>query len=119
MIIRFLWSWAGNAIGLFLAALLLSGIDYGNALPVLLVASLIFGIINALVRPLVIILSLPAIVITLGIFTLVVNALMLWLTSIVYPPFQVRSVGAAIGAVVIVWLVNYCIDVFIYKEKSA
>lgn len=116
MLKRFLLVWLVNVIGLFTAALLFTGIDYGDSTWVLLVASLIFGLVNALIRPLVVIISLPAIVLTLGFFTLVVNALMLWITSVVYPPFQVKTIGSAIGAVIIVWLVNYLFDVVVLKE---
>lgn len=117
MIKRFLWSWLGNTVGLFTAALLFSGINYQNIF-VLLIASFIFGVINALIRPFVVILSLPAIVFTLGLFTFVVNALMLWLTSMLYPPFQLKNIWTALGAVIIVWLINYIIDVFILKEEK-
>lgn len=119
MLKRFIWSWIGNAAGLFMASLLISGVDYQKRLLVLVVASLIFGIVNALIRPIVVIISLPAIVLTLGIFTLAVNAFMLWLTTVLYPSFQLRSIWAALGAVIIVWLVNYFIDLFILKEETA
>ncbi len=118
MLKRFIWSWIGNGVGLFLASLLIPGVDYQNRLIILLIASLIFGVVNALIRPLVVIISLPAIVLTLGIFTLIVNALMLWITTKIYPPFQLHSIWAAIGAVIIVWLANYCIDLFILKEEQ-
>lgn len=118
MLKRFLWSWLANAIGLLAAAWLFSSIDYGNKFVVLLIASLIFGLVNALIRPVIIIVSLPAIVLTLGLFTLIVNALMLYITSRLYPAFQLRSWAAAIGAVIIVWLVNYVFDLFILKEKT-
>jgi len=115
---RFLILWAANGIGLFLAAGLLSGIDYGNNLAALLIASLVFGVINSLIRPLVVILSLPAIILTMGLFTLVVNALMLYLTSRIYPNFQVKSIWSAIAAVAIVWLVNYVFDIFATKGEK-
>lgn len=84
-----------------------TGITYNDRIRVLLIAALIFAIVNALIRPIVIILSLPAIVLTLGLFTLVVNAFMLYLTSFFYHSFHVTSLWSAIGAVLIVWLVNY------------
>lgn len=118
MLQRFLWSWLANAIGLFAAAWIFTSVDYGDRLIVLLIASLIFGLVNALVRPFIIILSLPAIELTLGLFTLVVNTLMLWITSLLYPAFQLHSWQAAIGAVIIVWLVNYIFELLILKEKT-
>ena len=70
-----------NAAALWVATRLVSGVSYdGGVLPFLGVA-LIFGIINATLRPLTKILTFPLIIVTLGIFALVVNGLMLWLTS--------------------------------------
>jgi putative membrane protein len=70
-----------NAAALWVATRLVPGVTYtGEALPFLLVA-LIFGIINATLRPLTKLLTCPLILLTLGLFALVVNGLMLWLTS--------------------------------------
>lgn len=107
MIRGFVLRWIINFLGLWLAASLLSGVEYGDKAGVLIVAALIFSIVNALLRPLIIILALPAIVITLGLFTFVVNGFMLWLTTLIYPAFHVTSFWQALLAVVIVWLVNY------------
>ncbi len=80
-----------NAVGLWLAATLVDGVRIGamegddgitgRTILALLVLALIFTIVNALVKPLVKLLSLPLLILTLGLFTLVINALMLWLTS--------------------------------------
>lgn len=75
-----------NAVGLGAAAWLLSDIEVtsettGGKIVTLLIVGLVFGLITSLVRPIVNLLSLPLIVLTLGLFLLVTNALMLWLTS--------------------------------------
>jgi putative membrane protein len=78
-----------NALALLVAAWLLPGIHLGaagrhpttNDWVTLLVVALIFGLVNAVIRPLVILLSLPLEILTLGLFTFVINALMLLLTS--------------------------------------
>ncbi len=119
MLKRFLLSWLVNFAGLWVAAQLFAGISYGDQARILIVASLIFGIVNALIRPLVIILSLPAIVFTLGLFTLVVNTLMLYLTSALYHNFKINSVWSAIGAVMVVWLVNYLATYLIEDRKKS
>ena len=70
-----------NAAALWVATRLVPGVTYnGDVLPFLGVA-LVFGVINATLRPLTKILTFPLIIVTLGIFSLVVNGLMLWLTS--------------------------------------
>lgn len=118
MVKSFFYSWGANFVGLAIAALLFSGIQYQDKLRVLVVASLIFGLVNALIRPVAIILSLPAIVLTLGLFTLVVNTAMLYITAAIYKPFQVTSVWAAVGAVVVVWLVNYVMVSMVKEPQS-
>jgi putative membrane protein len=70
-----------NAAALWVATQIVPGVTYsGNALPFLGVA-VIFGVINAFIRPVAKILTFPLIIVTLGIFALVVNGFMLWLTS--------------------------------------
>ena len=108
MIRTFILRWLVNFLGLWAAAeLMTSSIGYNDKLPVLVVAALIFSIVNAVVRPLVILLSLPAIVLTLGLFTLVINAFMLYLVTKIYPSFHLRSFWTAVIATVIIWIVNY------------
>ncbi|MBW4062164.1 phage holin family protein [Candidatus Saccharibacteria bacterium] len=111
MLRRFALRWLVNFLGLWAAAELMSGsIDYNSKITVLIVAAFIFSLVNAVVRPLIVFLSLPAILVTLGLFTFVVNAFMLFLVTKVYPSFHLRSFWTAIIAVVIVWIVNYLLN---------
>ena len=103
-------------MGLFLASVFFSGID-ADSITVIVVASLVFGVVNALIKPVLIILSLPAIVLTFGLFSLIINALMLYITSAIYKPFEVNSIWAAIGTVVVVWIANYIMS-FIIDDKE-
>lgn len=113
MIKHFLIRWATNGLGLWLAGELVTGISYSGDWRVVAVAALIFSIVNAFVRPILIVLSLPAIILTLGLFTLVVNSLMLFLVELLYPAFTVASFGSAILAVIIIWLVNFAANTLI------
>jgi putative membrane protein len=108
MIRLFILRWLVNFLGLWAAAVLMSGsIEYNSQLSVLIIAALIFSIVNAVLRPLVVLFSLPAIVLTLGLFMLVVNGLMLYIVTIIYPTFKLHSFWTAIVAVAIIWFVNY------------
>ena len=81
---KFILRWAINAIGLYLAVLLLPGrIDLQSGLVSILWLALIFGLVNALFRPLLQFLTCPLIILTLGLFTLVINTFLFWLTSVV------------------------------------
>ncbi len=81
---KFILRWAINAIALYLAVLILPGrIDLTSGLVSILWLALIFGLVNALFRPLINLLTCPLIILTLGLFTLVINTFMLWLTSVI------------------------------------
>ena len=107
--VQFLIRWGLNIAGLFTAAHFLSGITYRNEWHVLLIAALVLSIVNALIKPFVVILSLPALVLSLGIFSVVINGLMVYLAHLIYSPFQVSTFGTAILAGLVVGLVNYVV----------
>lgn len=77
---RLIFRWLVNAAALWAAAALVSGIGY-SGWPALLIVALIFGLVNALIRPVLKLLTCPLQILTLGLFTIVINALMLMLTS--------------------------------------
>ncbi len=70
-----------NAAALWVATRLVPGVTYGGGTLPFLGVALVFGVVNATIRPVAKVLTLPLIIVTLGIFALVVNGLMLWLTS--------------------------------------
>jgi putative membrane protein len=73
--------WLLNAAALWAAAWLLPGLEFNGTIVQLLLVAAVFGIVNSLVRPILTVLTCPLIVLTLGLFTLVINALMLMLTG--------------------------------------
>lgn len=81
-----------NAIALYLAVLIVPGIDLRSGMVSLVWLALIFGVINALFRPLLKFLTCPLIILTLGLFTLVINTFLLWLTSVVGQWFGIALV---------------------------
>ena len=92
-----------NAAALGITAYLLKGITIGGGIGTLLLVALVFGIINALIKPILILLTCPAVILTLGFFILVINALLLMLTSAIVGAanFRVDNFGwAVIGGIV-------------------
>lgn len=69
-----------NAIALWVAIQIVPGLEFGGSWPALLSIALIFGVVNAVVRPIILFFSCPLIILTLGLFILVVNTIMLSLT---------------------------------------
>ena len=96
-VIRFLMV----AFSLWLAAQVVPGIEVRSTASVL-AAALILGLLNAIVRPIVILLTLPLTIVTLGLFLFVINAAMLWGTSLFLHGFVVRGfVAALLGSIVV------------------
>jgi len=85
---KFIIRWAINAVGLYAAVWLVDGIEYLGDWTGILWLALIIGLLNALVRPLLKFLTCPLIILTLGLFTLVINTVMLLLT---------RTIGQSLG----------------------
>jgi putative membrane protein len=108
--VRFLVRMLINATALWVAATIVPGVDYsGGWLPFLGVA-MIFGVVNTVIRPITWVLTFPLILITLGLFLLVINGLMLWLTSALSSAlnigFHVRGFWPAFGGALVVSIVS-------------
>lgn len=78
--IRFLIRLVVNAVAIWAAVQLVPGLNYVGSTTSLLIVALVFGVVNALVRPLLLLLTCPFIILTLGLFVLVVNTILLSLT---------------------------------------
>lgn len=94
------------AVGLWLAAAIIPGIDYG-AWTTLLLAGLLLGLVNAFVRPVVTILTLPLTLVTLGLFLLVINAAMIGLVGWLLKDFTVAGFWPAIFAAIVTGAVSW------------
>jgi putative membrane protein len=109
-----------NAAALWIAALMIDGIDFASntggteQFVVVLAVAVIFGLVNALIRPIVKVLTLPLTVLTLGLFTFVVNALMLlltaWISGRLDLAFQVDGFLAALLGAVVISIVSFVLD---------
>lgn len=106
IIVRFLIS----AAALAAAAWIVPGIQVSN-IWALLIAALIFGIVNAIVKPLLTLLTCPLIIVTLGLFIFVINALMLmltdWIATQLDVGFVVENFGAALIGAIIISIVSW------------
>lgn len=116
IIIRFLIRWAANTLALWIAANVIADISYGDEIAVLLIASFILSIVNALIKPLLVMLSLPFIVLSLGLFTVVINGAVVWLVGVIYDSFNTGSFTSAVLAGLIVGLVNYLVTIVLEKN---
>ena len=114
--------WLMNAAALWLTAWLVPGLDFRGTVVELLLVAAVFGVVNSLVRPILTILTCPLIVITLGLFTLVINALMLLLTGALSERwglgFTVSGFWAAFWGGLVVGLVSVVISLLLPGGKK-
>ena len=93
------------------ASSIIHGIRYDNT-AALIGAALLLGILNAFLRPVLLILSVPLILLTLGLFILVVNALMLWIVPGIVTGFHVESFGSAFWGAIVISIVSWLLSAF-------
>ena len=106
-----------NAAALWAATRLVSGISFTGGYLTLFMVALVFGILNMLVKPVLFLLTLPFFLVTLGLFTLVLNAVMLWLTSALSESlglgFRVDGFWAAFLGALVVSIVSFALSMFV------
>ena len=111
-ILRFLGNWAINTLAVAVAAIILHNHIHFEKPADLIFASLLLGILNAFVRPILMLLALPLLIFTLGLFTLVINALLLALVStLLKPAFQVDGFGYAFLGALIISIISIALNV--------
>jgi putative membrane protein len=119
--VRFLLRLLVNAATLWIATQIVPGVRHSGPWTSLLLVALVFGLLNAIVRPILQLLTCPLILLTLGFFTFVINALMLWLTSAVSESFGLGFhvdgfIPAFLGALVVT-VVSVLLSV-IFRESD-
>jgi putative membrane protein len=117
MLFWLVFGWASNVLGIWVTSLIFDGVTYDDKVWVLAVAGLVLFLANAIIRPIVIILTLPAVILTLGILLLFINAFTLWIADKIVPPFEVSGFWTYLGSVIIIWLVNMIVYGIFKPEK--
>ncbi len=108
----------GNMIALYFAAYFVEGFNLEISLLNLFLAGTILGVINIFLRPILKILSLPLIILTLGLFIVIINILMLYLVAFIFPFFHLAGFWAAFWGVLIIGLVNYLLESWAKDRKK-
>ena len=102
---EFVKRWVVSTVAVLVAAKIIPGIHYRDWSD-LLVATLLLGILNSVLRPLLMLLSLPLLILTLGLFTLIINAGLLYLVHLLLPGFQVDGFWSAFFGALIISMVS-------------
>ena len=111
-----------NAVALWVATLFVTGVTYTGAVLPMIGVALVFGLVNATIRPLLKLFTFPLYILTLGLFSLVVNGLMLWLTSTLSGKlglgFHVDGFWAAIIGALVVSLVSTLLGMLVRERDE-
>ncbi len=103
----FLVRMGANAIAILLIAYLLPGVAAADGVLAALAAAFVLGLVNAVIRPIFILLTLPLTILSLGLFLLVVNGLLLWLVAAIVPGFHVHGFLGAVVASLLISVVSW------------
>jgi putative membrane protein len=109
--------WLTTTAAIVATAYLLDGIQVSGFLPALLAAALL-GILNAFFRPIALLLTLPINILSLGLFTFIINALMLKMASGVIPGFDVYGFWTAIFGSLLISLISWLLNSFITEQAT-
>jgi putative membrane protein len=110
-----------NAAALWAATRIVPGIAFTGDWRLLFVVALVFGVLNVSVRPVLWLMTLPLLLVTLGLFTVVLNAVMLWLTGAISDAlglgFHVDGFGAAFLGALVVSIVSFVLSLFVASTR--
>jgi len=110
---RFILRWIINAVAIFLAVRFVPGITFGGGWIEIVWLALIFGLINAFLRPLLQLLTCPLIILTLGLFTLVINTFLFWLTAQIGQAFGIHMTISGLWPAFLGGLVISVVSIFL------
>ncbi len=106
---RLVLKWALNSFALFFVMKLIQGVQI-DRFQELLLATLVIGLLNAFLRPIILLLTLPVTVMTLGLFTFVINGLIFYLAAQLVPGFHVAGFGSAVVAALLYSLFSFILN---------
>ncbi len=112
--ISFLVRILGNSIALYAANMFVPGFVVRGNIKEYLMAGVLLGLLNMIVRPVLKTITLPIIILTLGIFILILDAAMLWVVDYVFDFVQIQTLTALVWATVLVGIINW----FIHKTTK-
>ena len=114
---RLVLTWLINAIALLALPYLMHSVTVTD-IPTALIAALVLGLVNTLIRPLLVLLTLPVTVVSLGLFILVINALLFWFVAEVIDGFNVAGFWSAMGAAILYSIISWALSTLLLKTND-
>ena len=114
---RLLIIWLINAAALMALPYLMHSVDV-SSIGTALIAALVLGLVNTLIRPVLVILTLPVTLVSMGLFILVINALLFWLVSNVVDGFEVAGFWSAFLAAILYSIISWALSTLLLSDKD-
>lgn len=114
---RLILTWIINALALMALPFLMDSVTVTNV-GTALVAALVLGLVNTLVRPLLVLLTLPVTLVTLGLFILVINALLFWFVAEMVEGFNVAGFWSAMLAAILYSVISWALSTLLLKKND-
>ena len=118
-LLRFVMFWGLNVLLLWVASSLFSNSVRFDSVHTLLLSGLLFGIAHVVLKPILILLTLPVTVLTLGLFLIVINALILLLVAWLVPGFYVAGFWPAVGVSLFISLFSFLLSLVFQRNRTA
>ena len=117
VLLRFLVFWGLNVLVLWVASELFSSIQFSST-STMLVSGLLFGVAHAVLKPILIVLTLPVTVLTLGLFLIVINALILLFVAWIVPGFRVAGFWQAVLVALFISVFSFILNLLLAKAAQ-
>ena len=114
---RLLLTWLINAAALCALPFLMSSVHVTN-MGSALIAALVLGLVNTLIRPVLVLLTLPVTLLSMGLFILVINALLFWAVASLVDGFQVSGFWSAFGAAILYSIISWALSTLLLKKDD-
>ncbi|OGN08156.1 MAG: hypothetical protein A3C61_01025 [Candidatus Yanofskybacteria bacterium RIFCSPHIGHO2_02_FULL_39_10] len=100
----------GNAIALYAASWFVQGFSFAGGIKEYAIAGIVLGLLNMIARPVLKLISMPVIILTLGLFTIVINALLLWTVDYIFEFITISDIMALVWATIVIGIVNMVVS---------
>ena len=100
----------GNIVALYAAAWFVPGFGFSGGIKEYAIAGVVLGLLNMIVRPVLKLISMPVIILTLGLFTIVINALLLWTVDYIFEFVTISDIMALVWATIVIGIVNMIVS---------
>ena len=110
--IKFLIRILGNSVALYAASWFVAGFVFSGNIKEYAIAGTVLGLLNLIIKPVLKFISMPIIILTLGLFTIIINALLLWLVDYIFDFIKISDIASLIWATIVISIVNMVIGTF-------